>query len=380
MSSLVVLQLLERGEALTPAVIDDFLAVNGSPVAEGGSVTFFYRGEAEQVRLKHFVYGLPTAQRFTRLAGTDLWYLSFEVPRGSRFEYKLEVQRGGRRTLLRDPLNPRIARDPFGANSVCHAPGYETPEWTLPDPEARPGTLEVLDVPSRLHGRAQHVTVYRPARFKSSRRYRLLVVFDGDDYVRFAGLKTVLDNLIHRHEIPPLVVALSQSPDRMSDYAASPAHAAWVTDELLPLLEHRLPLRARPADRGLLGASLGAVAALQTAHHRPGLFGGLLLQSGSFAFSDYGEGADDPRMAPVLHFVNELRAHPVRVADKVFLSCGIYEGLIYHNRSLVPRLQEAGMDVRFVEARDGHNWENWRDRLREGLTWLLPGPIGLVYD
>ena len=33
------------------------------------------------------------------------------------------------------------------------------------------------------------------------------------------------------------------------------------------------------------------------------------------------------------------------------------------------------MEVRFVEARDGHNWENWRDRLREGLSWLFPGPL-----
>jgi len=28
------------------------------------------------------------------------------------------------------------------------------------------------------------------------------------------------------------------------------------------------------------------------------------------------------------------------------------------------------MEARSVEARDGHNWENWRDRLREGLSWL----------
>ena len=34
-----------------------------------------------------------------------------------------------------------------------------------------------------------------------------------------------------------------------------------------------------------------------------------------------------------------------------------------------------GMEVRYVEARDGHNWENWRDRLREGLSWLFPGPL-----
>ncbi len=42
--------------------------------------------------------------------------------------------------------------------------------------------------------------------------------------------------------------------------------------------------------------------------------------------------------------------------------------------------QKTGMEVRFSEARDGHNWENWRDRLREGLSWLFPGPLWLVYE
>ena len=47
---------------------------------------------------------------------------------------------------------------------------------------------------------------------------------------------------------------------------------------------------------------------------------------------------------------------------------------------IVPLLQETGMQVRFREANDGHNWENWRDRLREGLSYLFPGPLWLVYE
>ena len=70
--------------------------------------------------------------------------------------------------------------------------------------------------------------------------------------------------------------------------------------------------------------------------------------------------------------MNRFRAEPIAVAERVFVSCGMYESLIYENRSLVPLLQSTGMDVRYVEARDGHNWENWRDRLREGLSWLFP--------
>ena len=39
-----------------------------------------------------------------------------------------------------------------------------------------------------------------------------------------------------------------------------------------------------------------------------------------------------------------------------------------------------GMAVHYTEARDGHNWENWRDRLREGLSWVFPGPLWMVYE
>ena len=378
--NLALMQLLESQESLTKEDIDDFLAVQGSPVVDGTTVTFFWRGEADSVRLRHFVYGLPSAQKFQRLEGTDLWWYELEVPPASRFEYKLEVVRDGRRSLLRDPLNPRVAHDPFGSNSVCATAGYETPEWTFPDPEARSGTLETVEVPSRHHKRPQRVVLYKPARLRPTRRYRLLVVFDGEDYLRFAGFKTVLDNLIHRSELPPLMVALTQSPDRTTDYTANPGHADWVGEELLPWLEAHLPLRTRAADRCLMGASLGAVAALYAAARQPLLFGRLLLQSGSFAFSDYGETSDHPRMGPVVEFVNAWRAAPTRLAEKVYLSCGVYESLIYQNRSLVPRLTDASMEVRFAEAHDGHNWEGWRDRLREGLTWLFPGPIGLVYE
>jgi enterochelin esterase family protein len=129
-----------------------------------------------------------------------------------------------------------------------------------------------------------------------------------------------------------------------------------------------------------MGASLGAVATLSTAARFPNFFGRLLLQSGSFAFSDIGLQERGPAFDPVAEFVNRYRDEPVRVAERVFLSCGTYESLIYENRSLVPLLQATGMDVRYVEARDGHHWENWRDRLRTGLSWLFPGPLWMVYE
>ena len=258
--------------------------------------------------------------------------------------------------------------------------GYEVPEWTQPDPESRPGTIDEIELGSRAFGDTRRVSLYLPARFRRRRTYPLLVVHDGGDYLEYSSFRTVLDNLIHRLEIPSLVVALTHPVDRLAEYPDNPAHTRFLVDELLPRLESDLPLSSDPARRGLMGASFGAVASLAAAWRAPGIWGRLLLQSGSFAFTDVGEHTRAPVFDPVVDFVNAFRTAPRRVADRVFVSCGVYESLIYENRSLVPLLQSTGMDVRYVESRDGHNWEAWRDRLREGLSFLFPGPLLLVYE
>ncbi len=361
------------------AAIDAFLAAHAVPLVAPEGVTFLYRGACDAVTLRMFISGLPAAQPLERLAGTDLWSLTLALPAGSRFEYKLEVRRGAGTEWILDPLNPHRASDPFGANSVCQGYGYAPPEWTLPDDGARTGSLERLLVESP-HLGTRPVDLYVPARFRRTRRYPLLVLHDGGDYLRYAQLQTVLDNLIHRLEIPPLIVALTESPDRLREYVGLDAHADFLVESLLPAVAARLPLEPDPAQRCAMGASLGGVASLHAAWRHPGTFGRLLLQSGSFAFTDIGENRRGAAFEPVVRFMNAFRARPGRPAERIYVSCGIYESLIYENRSLVPLLQAARMDVRFEEARDGHNWQNWRDRLRAGLTFLFPGPLWMVYE
>ncbi|MCA9539644.1 MAG: hypothetical protein KC620_12195 [Myxococcales bacterium] len=377
--TLAIHRFLRAGD-LSPEAIDAFLGAYRFPLVEGNQVTFVFRGPAELVQLRHWVFGLTSTMPFQRVGETDLWWSSLDVPRGSRIEYKFEVVRGGHGEWITDPLNPHIAHDPFGGNSVCAGEGYERPEWTLPDPEARAGRLEELILKRTPFGEPRRVTLYLPARFRPSRRYPLLLVHDGGDYLRFAQLQTVLDNLIHRCEVVPLIAALTHPGDRLIEYPDDPRHIEFLADTLVPHLEKRLPLYGEPQHRCLMGASFGAVASLSAAWRRQGVFGRLLLQSGSFAFTDIGEHTRGPAFDPVVRFVNAFRDAPGKPSERVFVSCGMYESLIYFDRSLVPLLQETGMQVRYVEARDGHNWENWRDRLREGLSWLFPGHLWMVYE
>lgn len=376
----LALQELSDRADLTPKVIDEFLASRSFPLVEGNLVTFVFRGPADAVYLHQWIYGMPSAQPFARLKETDLWYLAQEIPEKSRIEYKLEVVEGRTHRLIQDPLNTALARDPFGANSVCHGAGYEIPDWTEPDPEARTGTVEEITIDSKAFGEPRGVSVYLPARYRPDRSYALLIAHDGGDYMKYSGFKTVLDNLIHRLEIPSMIVALTHPRARLREYANDENHAKFLVEELIPHLEKTYPLLKDPSTRGLLGASFGGVASLSTAARYPAAFGRLFLQSGSFAFTDIGPHQRGPAFDPVVEFVNTYRKRPFPLAEKVYLTCGVYESLIYENRSLLPILQSTGMDVRFVESRDGHNWENWRDTFRGGLSWLYPGPLWMVYE
>lgn len=377
---LAINRLRER-RGLDHVAVDRFLERHDVPIIEGDRATFVYRGPADEVRLVHRVVGVPPGVPLRRVENTDLWYVVLELPAGSRVEYQFEVVHDGERVQMNDWRNPRVAHSPVGSSSVCHAHGYEVPAWTQPDKDSRPGRLVQVDVHSRALRRTSPVQVYLPARFRTNARYPLLVVHDGPDFLQYAAAQTVLDNLIHRLDLAATIVAFIAPGDRLREYANSAAHARFVSSELIPTLEAQFPLLGHRGGRALMGSSFGAIAAFSTAYRSPHLYGSLVLQSGSFVFTDIGmdHGGGDV-FDPVVRFVNRYRARPAHVADRLFVSCGVYEPLIVPNRSMVPTFEAAGMTVKYVEARDGHSWENWRDRLRDGLSWIYPGPQKFVYE
>ena len=352
------------------------------PLVDSDTVIFFFwDGEpADAVYLQHWVFGLPSRQKFRRLEGTDAFWLALDLPLKARIEYKLEVMRRERGFWMRDPLNPLQAFDPFGSNSVCQMPGYAEPPWTQPFPDVRHGRREHFAIGSEVFGDTRDVEVYLPAEYKVGKRYPLVVCHDGRDYLRYTSIQAVLDNLIGRHEVAPLIMAFTSGVSRNEEYAANPKQARFLVEELLPAVEARYGVEADPASRGIMGASFGAVSSLYTAYSYPGVFGQILLESGSFVFTDIGQHDRGPLWDPVVDFVSALRDNPARLGARLYMSCGVFESLIYYNRSLQPLLQAAGIDLRYEEAQDGHNWINWRDRLRSGLSWLFPGHLWMMYD
>ncbi|NNE12545.1 MAG: esterase family protein [Ilumatobacter sp.] len=361
--------------ALTPTALDRLVFDRGFPLTAPGVATFAFRGDVESVRLVHFGIGLPDDLAFERIDDSNWWLLALALPEGTRLEYQIEIVEHGHHRTECDPLNPFTARNPFGQNSVCRSHGYAVPPWALHDPEAETGSRRSLTIPSAALDWAVPVTLYLPAGFsmEPEHRYPLLIVHDGSDYLHHAAAATVLDNLIHRGLVPEFVVAFCDPlRDRLVEYSDDERHAAFIVDELVPYLESHLPLIGDRDARCLGGASFGALATLSTAARHPDVFGRLMLQSGSFAGAS-GECIEpvDDLWSPVYDFVRRFTAEPTAVADKVFMSCGVFEPMITENRAIRPILKDTGMQVVMGEALDGHTWGCWRDLLGVALPWLF---------
>jgi enterochelin esterase-like enzyme len=140
---------------------------------------------------------------------------------------------------------------------------------------------------------------------------------------------------------------------------------------VLSTIRDQVQVEGRPV---LMGQSLGALAALHAAWTTPGVFAGLLLQSGSFFTPQLDPQESGFEFWPeVTGFVASVRAaeRPDPDAPVVTLTCGTAEENHANNVALHAHLTEIGLETGWGEVRDGHTWTCWRDSLHPHLTDLL---------
>lgn len=351
---------LHGREALTSAIAEQ----GGTPLRHDGHVTLVHVGRADSVALRHWLDIFPPIPEFHRLDGSDAWAASFPMPGDARFEYKLAVHSHGRQRLYIDQLNQSRVANPWGFNSELLGADYRSPTWATLLPGVARGTVTRLELESEVYGSNRPVHIYTPA---AGDARALLVVHDGDDYLRFAGLAKVLDNLIAAGEIPPVAAVLADPDNRLAEYRASPAHAAHIVEEVIPLAVREVATSHVVG----MGASLGGVAALHAAWTYPGAFAGLILQAGSFVAELGGPFDRGPVFGPVTRFMARFNSQMRPLPARIHVSSGRFDGLIGEARRMADTLTERGVDVGYADVAAGHDWHTWRDLLRSGLIHMF---------
>jgi enterochelin esterase family protein len=301
------------------------------------------------------------------------WVRSYEIEAGARLAYwfSTEMWPRSRDQLIPDPLNPSTHIYPGDEElpdsgawvaSMVELPGAREMTWSTAAGAAS-GEVTAERLASEILGNERRVWTYRPPGYDQSRRYPLIVCFDGDVY-RLDGyvpLPTVLDNLIAAGRIPPVVAVLPESLDaetRTRELSMYEPFVEFVAEELLPWARGRLSIEDDPARNVVAGSSLGGLGAAFCGLRRPDLFGLVLSQSGAYMFVDFA--------CPALFAVEE------RVPLRFYLDVGVYEGRqVQANLHMRDVLVAKGYEVDYRNFPGGHDYFWWRETIADGLISLL---------
>ena len=142
--------------------------------------------------------------------------------------------------------------------------------------------------------------IYVPAQYEATKPAALMVFQDGHAYAGTNGqvrATVVMDNLIHRREMPVTIGVFVNPGDRGVDAKTNgwktsnrsfeydsmgDAYSKFLIQELLPQVTSKYTISTDPKMRALAGKSSGAICAWTVAWERPEQFGKVLSHIGSY--------------------------------------------------------------------------------------------------
>lgn len=343
------------------------------PFRHGAEAAFVYRGSGTSLAVAGDFNGWNPAQGpASRLGSTDVWLRRESFPADARLDYKFV--RNGSQWIL-DPGNPLRQRGGFGDNSEIRMPAYVPSPWVVRVPSRANGSYSsAKTLTSTNLGYTVTYRVYTPPGYESGALVDLPVIYvtDGHEYAddQTGSMRIVLDNLIAEGAIEPVVAVfidprVGGSNRRASQYVENPDFAAFVGDELVPVIDGDYRTNTNASHRAILGTSLGGLNAAYFGAVRPDVFGLLAIQS------------------PAFHAGSDIyalyRDHPARDL-RIHMTWGTINDVGSAGERMADILSDKGYDLQTVIVNEGHSWGAWRALLDDALIyfWGLDSSVGVA--
>lgn len=272
------------------------------------------------------------------------------------------------------------------------------------------GTLEgPLEFHSKIFpGTVRRYWVYVPANYNPAEPPNLLVFQDGQRATNPQGslrIPTVLDNLIHKGEIPatlgvfitpgnlsehyPDDLGMSNPDHRWQEYdVLTDAYARFLSEEILPEIATRYKFTGDPDKRVIGGTSSGAIAAFTAAWHQPEAFRNVISIIGSYTSIGYQPATAEKPMQPGGDlYPGLIRKSPLRPL-RIFLQDGSNDLNNEHghwflaNQQMLAALEWANAnadeqkdkgpryDIKHVWGDGGHSDQHGGALMPEILRWI----------
>lgn len=400
--------------------------LEADPTQEGKYlVTFLWRGAAHNVLL--FVNRITDEKNLAdsymrRLPGTDTWYLTYRMDGDWRASYcflpaptadQAPWLQGSQVRLrqaldggLPDPHNPVTCTNRRGfvqsVVSLPLAPAWPLGQWPVFSDDAAAGGLDAgrldasedrdgtgelgagrgdadagrlnagrVDVVADLDTLGRQIWVYTPAPISRTQSYPVLLVLDGEVWLKRHHLHLALEQLMDAGLIAPAYIVFIDSggtEQRWQELGDSESDfGGYLSGQLLNWLKAHYAISSNPADRVVIGQSLGALTVLRTLVAYPQLIGAGISQSASL-WQDV-----------LFNELNALDATQTPLAGtRAWIEVGSQEWILAPLQpKAVCQLREAGMQVKDMVYNGGHDYACWRINLASALMHLLPGPNAL---
>ena len=396
-------RLLERPQLASQLQAQLWQQVTSTPLLEADPtqegkylVTFLWRGAAHSVLL--FVNRLTDEKNLAdsymrRLPGTDTWYLTYRMDADWRASYcflsapaaaQAPWLQGSQVRLrqaldggLPDPHNPVTCTNRRGfvqsVVSLPLAPAWPLGQWPVFSDDAAAGRLDAgrLDVVADLDTLGRQIWVYTPAPISRAQSCPVLLVLDGEVWLKRHHLHLALAQLMDAGLIAPAYIVFIDSggtEQRWQELGDSESDfGGYLSGQLLNWLKTHYAISPKPAERVVIGQSLGALTVLRTLVAYPQLIGAGISQSASLwqdvLFSE----------------LNALDATQTPLAGtRAWIEVGSQEWILAPLQpKAVHQLRKAGMQVKDMVYNGGHDYACWRINLASALMQLLPGPNAL---
>jgi enterochelin esterase family protein len=375
-------RLLAQGasRAELDTVVQQFLDAGGdtpAPIVEyDGTVTWIYRDpHADAVAVVGDVLGYDTRRtEMTRLAGTDLFFFSAQLPLDAQLSYAFAVNNpcpeDSRREswlawLARcrvDPLNPRrsVELHPLREVSVLHMPSAPAAS-DIPAPAPVDAVMHL--VWSAVLGAGRRIWLHLPPGYDPrTRRYPALYLADGESYLLAAAAADLADELVETGEIGSAVLVFVESLTHPDDDVPAELFVRFLAQELVPWLEARCAVSPDPRDRIVAGTGPHGAMALFAVLERPDVFGGALAQSPT------------PLLLPE-DVAARVRENVARGYDapRCYVDIGRYDAqpLVANVHALCGALLDAGAVLSYQEFPGERSFVGWRASLPDALRFHL---------
>ncbi len=215
----------------------------------------------------------PSKNQFTRISTTNLWYLTEQFEPDARLDYKYVIDSTN---WILDPLNPKIVMSGFGANSELSMPLYVQPPEIEYYPAIPHGSIFDTVMISNTLGNSRTVKVYLPADYSASKNdYPVILFHDGLDFLTLANTQNVLDYLIAKNSIEPIIGVFIPAVNREEEYAGSQMNAFtdFIVQDVMHWVDKKYRTRIIPAFRAVAGVSNGGNISLWMGITHPEQFG-----------------------------------------------------------------------------------------------------------